>query len=319
MQYFLQALTKRDLFLNRQTALYYCGKYLESLNNYKTGSPQTLRAYRSDLAQAFALPELKTWNFSTSFPLPKDCELDEQALLKAVRAAQSGWESLSPASRNRKGACLKSFLNWLFEENHLSRNLSHHVSLTKRPQKIPRLLSVDESLVLLKMLDRESKENLPEAALTQALVLLLYGAGLRVSEACRLRWRDLHKPTRSLTILGKGGKERLVVAPQSVFAVLEKMEAKNPYVLGEKPLDPRKAYELVRRAGRRAGFLKPLNPHALRHSYATHLLTSGANLRTLQELLGHATLQATEKYLHLNVDELARTLEKHHPLTKIRR
>ncbi|HWU44604.1 MAG TPA: tyrosine-type recombinase/integrase, partial [Bdellovibrio sp.] len=88
------------------------------------------------------------------------------------------------------------------------------------------------------------------------------------------------------------------------------------FVFGEEALSQRRAYEMVRQSGVRAGLLKPLHPHALRHSFATHLLSSGANLRTLQELLGHESLQATEKYTHLGIDQLARTMEQLHPLGK---
>jgi integrase/recombinase XerC/integrase/recombinase XerD len=84
-------------------------------------------------------------------------------------------------------------------------------------------------------------------------------------------------------------------------------------------MNPRRAYELVRRAGAAAGLRQPLNPHALRHSFATHLLQSGANLRTLQELLGHSSLAATQRYLHLSLDELARGMERWHPLGDGRR
>ena len=90
-------------------------------------------------------------------------------------------------------------------------------------------------------------------------------------------------------------------------------DRKAPYVFGEQALSTRVAYDIVRKAGVRAGLLKPLHPHALRHSYATHLLRSGANLRVLQALLGHATLQATSRYTHIGIDDLARTLEAHHP------
>jgi integrase/recombinase XerC/integrase/recombinase XerD len=88
------------------------------------------------------------------------------------------------------------------------------------------------------------------------------------------------------------------------------------FVFGNSALSTRKGYEIVRRAGQSAGLLKPLHPHALRHSFATHLLESGANLRSLQELLGHRTLQATQRYTHVSLNQLARTLEERHPLSR---
>ena len=105
--------------------------------------------------------------------------------------------------------------------------------------------------------------------------------------------------------------------PPVSFEVLNAWKKKsfnNEYVFGETALNPRTAYEMIRQSGARAGLLQPLHPHALRHSFATHLLSSGANLRTLQELLGHESLTATEKYTHLGIDQLARTMERVHPL-----
>ena len=105
------------------------------------------------------------------------------------------------------------------------------------------------------------------------------------------------------------------IAEAGWFA-LEALPRTGEYVFGgDTAWSPRKAFERVREAGARAGLLKPLHPHALRHSFATHLLTSGADLRVLQELLGHRSLAATQKYTHLSLDHLARALEKHHPLS----
>jgi site-specific recombinase XerD len=107
-----------------------------------------------------------------------------------------------------------------------------------------------------------------------------------------------------------------VVFPQIVWDQLREVPARGPFVVGgDHAMDSRKGYEIVRRAGQRAGLLKPLHPHALRHSFATHLLTSGTDLRILQELLGHKSLAATQKYTHLSIDHVARSLEKHHPLS----
>lgn len=120
---------------------------------------------------------------------------------------------------------------------------------------------------------------------------------------------------RTIRISGKGKKERLVVITKILNLQLSLMENKTKWIWGNKPLCNRKAYNMIRTQGVVAGLIQSLNPHALRHSFATHLLTSGANLRVLQELLGHQSLQAT-KNTHLGIDQLARVMEKHHPLTK---
>jgi integrase/recombinase XerC/integrase/recombinase XerD len=198
-------------------------------------------------------------------------------------------------------------LKWLFEQKHLDDDLSLRIFGCKVPQSLPHFISVDEALALLRGL---------EGGLDRALVMLLYGGGLRVSEACGLRRRDLVADSNSLRITGKGGRTRVVALPALAWAALMELPNTGEYVLGgERPLSTRRAYEIVRQGGKRAGLLKPLHPHALRHSYATHLLTSGADLRVLQELLGHRSLAATQKYTHLSLDHLARAMEKHHPLS----
>lgn len=174
-------------------------------------------------------------------------------------------------------------------------------------QKLPHFISVDEALCVI--------QNIPSGPV-RALLLLLYGGGLRVSEACGLRWKDLISSSKSMRVEGKGGRERIIALPDLAWAEIEKLPRANTYILGgEKPLSTRQAYQMVRDAGETAGLLKPLHPHALRHSYATHLLTSGADLRVIQELLGHRSLAATQKYTHMSLDHLARAMENHHPLS----
>ncbi|MGZ3744255.1 MAG: tyrosine-type recombinase/integrase, partial [Pseudobdellovibrionaceae bacterium] len=220
------------------------------------------------------------------------------------------------STRNRKSATLKSFFGWAYQEQLTEKNLSSYITCPKIPKKLPHFLSVDEALAVLYSYDAKdtSLQNLRD----KALFLILYGAGLRVSEACNLKWTDIQFSSRSLRLKGKGGKERLVILPKLALAILQRLQGITPdsHVFGPEPLNPRVAYEWVRSRGAKAQLMKPLHPHALRHSFATHLLSSGANLRTLQELLGHESLQATEKYTHLGVDQLAQTLETHHPLSQ---
>lgn len=227
-----------------------------------------------------------------------------------IRTAQNRWKGLAATSRNRKSGAVRGFLKWLLETQYIDEDLSLRLPTAKVKARLPHFISIDEALSLLRSLEK------PEFQIEQALALLLYGGGLRVSEAGDLKWSDLVAPTRSLRITGKGGKTRLVALPEIAWKKIEKLKKEGPYVLGgAAPLDRRKAYQMVREAGARAGLLLPLHPHALRHSYATHILTSGADLRVLQELLGHSSLAATQKYTHLSLDNLARSMEKHHPLS----
>lgn len=279
--------------------------YLKFMDFVKTSSPLTLKAYKKDLEQAFGASE-NAQNHRV---------FSESELLGLSRQALNRWAPLSLSSRNRKAATLKSFFGWAYQENLTERDLALQIVCPKVPKKLPHFLSVDEALSVLRSYGEEDESI--ETLRDKALFMLLYGGGLRVSEACALRWRDIQFANRSLRLMGKGQKERLVVLPPMPFKVLRRLQeiSDGEFVFGHEALNPRIAYDWIRNRGAKALLMKPLHPHALRHSFATHLLSSGANLRTLQEMLGHESLQATEKYTHLGVDQLARTLESHHPLS----
>ncbi|PIS11464.1 MAG: site-specific recombinase [Bdellovibrio sp. CG10_big_fil_rev_8_21_14_0_10_47_8] len=284
-------------------------KYLKYMENIESASPLTLRAYRLDLSQAFP-------DFWKNLPGNPWNSIKEVELLERARAAQLRWSSLSLASRNRKASTLKSLFGHLFREGLLTKDLASQIHSPKRAQKIPDFISVDEVISILKSYQEEDQQRPDE----ELMFLLLYGGGLRVSEACQLKWKQVDFAQRVLRLRGKGNKERLVALPKTTLQMLKKASQKktspDSSLWGERALNPRQAYEWIRSRGQKAGLLRPIHPHTLRHSFATHLLASGANLRTLQELLGHESLQATERYLHLGVDQLARTLEKHHPLSQ---
>lgn len=285
-------------------------KYLKYLENIELCSAHTLKAYRIDLDQAYAQAEKKT--------------LSQDMLWNHTRLGLNQWSRLSLASRNRKVATLKSFFNWLYQEKYIDKNYSHLLVCPKVPKKIPHFISVDEIMSVISFYTSRPL-NLKETR-EIALFILLYAGGLRISEACNLKWSSISLSQRKMTILGKGHKERILVVPAFCIDHLENLKQKTlhedgietDYVFGSTPLNPRAGFEMIRNCGKKSGLMNILNPHALRHSFATHLLASGANLRVLQKLLGHESLQATEKYTHLNIDSLARTMENNHPLGNLK-
>ena len=295
--------------------------FLKFQQNVESSSSETIRAYRLDLKQAFLNKNNNLFDTNQSIS-------NHNELWSLARPALSGWGHLSLASRNRKIATLKSFFNWLYNEQLIQKNFAEQLICPTVPKKIPHFLSLDEVLAVLHFYSQEqnsqekkSFKSEYELLKSKALFLLLYGGGLRVSEACQLKWNQVQFPERRLLVTGKGNKERFCVVPDYTVTTLKRLKADNPlceFVFGEKPLHTRIGYEMIRSIGKKAGLMNPLHPHALRHSFATHLLASGANLRTLQTLLGHDSLQATEKYTHLNVDQLARLMDQTHPLAKIK-
>jgi integrase/recombinase XerC/integrase/recombinase XerD len=274
--------------------------FLKEMDEIEHASSHTLRAYRKDLEQAF--------NDYLNLSLP--CEED---LLRRVKIAQMKWSELRPSSRQRKASTLKSFMKWLYKKKYISVPLNEKIEAPKVPVRIPHFLSIDEVLLLFSYVRRlKNTESLSQFYL--ALLYLLYGGGMRVSEACQVRWSNLRSNMSEVCVFGKGAKERWVVLPEKAAAALREMPRAGDYIWGHDPLKERVAYDWVRKLGKLVGLKMPLHPHALRHSYATHLVSAGINLRTLQELMGHSSLVSTEKYLHLSMDQLARTMETRHPL-----
>jgi site-specific recombinase XerD len=279
-------------------------------------APHSLRAYAVDFGQFLRplgikkilyTPNLGEQSFHAR---PDHASPGTTSLGSLVQQAAVGWSEHEPSSRARKFASLRSWLGWLLEEGLIDEDLRPRLPTPRRRPRLPHFLSVDEIMSLFRV------EHPPT---TQALLLLLYGGGLRVSEATHLKWEDLLSP-QTLRVLGKGGVERRVAIPEPVWRALSAGRGgPHDYVItgGETSVrtSERRAYDLVQQAGVRAGLDRRLHPHALRHSYATHLLSGGVDLRVLQELLGHRSLAATQIYTHLSLDQLARSMEKHHPLS----
>lgn len=309
--------------------------FLKDLKSLESASDHTIRAYARDLNQFFAdvnghvlklTPEneagiflKRQQNFSeiTEFSATP---ITSAYFLKKVSEALNLWSPLSPSSRNRKLSTLKSFSKWLARRDYMDSDVSHRIPVPKVPQKLPHFLSMDEVQSLIASLKTKISQEVSTADTDLTLVYLLYGMGLRVSEACNLRWKDIQWGQSSLLVTdGKGGRQRWVAIPGKVVDFLkgrhQKAKKEDLYILsGTQPMDSRTAYEKIRTAGIQAGLSKPLNPHALRHSFATHLLSSGSDLRVLQELLGHQSLAATQKYTHLSLSGLTQVMENSHPL-----
>ena len=296
--------------------------FLKYLENIESCSPLTIKAYTLDLNQAFYQKALKTKTTSKNNNLINLADVRAlsfstgEELWLTCRDSLSQWGKLSPASRNRKIATVKSFFNWLYSERLIDKNYADQLVCPKVPKKIPHFISVDEVISVLQFLNTSTGDD---TQIQKALFNLLYGGGLRISEACNLRWKDIQLDQRKILVIGKGNKERLIIIPETCNDVLKAFSARSKnreFVFGESPLSTRKGYELIRTLGRKVGLMNPLHPHSLRHSFATHMLASGTNLRTLQTMLGHDSLTATEKYTHLNIDTLARIVEIRHPLSK---
>lgn len=224
---------------------------------------------------------------------------------------------LSPASRRRKLSTLKNFSQWCLDQKLIERDRLRLAPSSKIPERLPEYLNLDEILIYFKSLLLDFTQE-PHKYRNELLnFLVLYGCGLRTEEACHIKIKDIDFKQSRILILGKGNKERFAILPEFVKLKLEELiDPKATYLYGEKPLVARTAYNWIKKRGLKAGLHKPVHPHMFRHTYATHMLRGQTDLRHLQELLGHRSLLATQRYTHLDKDQLRQSLESFHPLSK---
>ncbi len=227
---------------------------------------------------------------------------------------------LAPTTVARRLAALRGFYRFLLRERHVASDPTEDVSSPRRGEELPRVLSSEEVARLLAQPDPRTPEGLRDRALLE----LLYSSGLRVSELVGLDVGDVDLESELVRVLGKGSKERVV--PVGSYAV----RTLQAYLtLGRPRLARRSAALFVSRLGRRlsrqwvwrclrryaraAGISRPVTPHMLRHSFATHLLEGGADLRSVQELLGHASIATTQVYTHVARQHLRQAFDRAHP------
>jgi site-specific recombinase XerD len=284
-------------------------KYLERLQNVDSASKNTILAYKSDLSKFLTLFEDKPKN---------TCEIidEDQWFADKIREWPSLWHTRTPATINRKIASAKGFLGFLYEHAHLGKDFGTLLHFVPRGKKLPDLLSVDETLYLLKIAEEKFD------AWFFIYLLLTYSCGLRVSEVQNLNSKHIDLNRGALLVTGKGNEERWIPMPgklQEKFLVkIKGVSLDEKYIWGDSPLEYAEIRKNLDELGSVAGMSKHLKPHMFRHCYATHLLESGASLRSIQDLLGHKSLKSTENYTHLSVDAIARAVEAHHPLYKKR-
>lgn len=241
----------------------------------------------------------------------------EQFIKTIVDFSKVQYSQISTASRRRKLSALKNFSRWCLEQELIKTDPLRSAPSSKLSERLPEYLNLEEILNYLKNLQQDF-ESQPEKYRNEfILFLVLYGCGLRIDEACHIKLADMDWSHSRISILGKGNKQRFAILPEFALIKLEKLILeKTVYIYGDKPLLPRTAYNWIKKRGLKACLHKPVHPHMFRHTYATHLLREKTDLRHLQELLGHASLAATQRYTHLDKDQLLQSLEAHHPLSK---
>jgi integrase/recombinase XerD len=274
----------------------------------------TLEAYRSDLLQ------LGQFMDDRGVPVLATRHEDLAAFLSQMAG---GSAPLAAATLGRKLACMRSFYRHLRREGTIAHDPTAELHGPRKTRRLPRVLSRDEVARLL----REPRGTEPAALRDRALLELMYACGLRVSEAAGIELADIDLDERVLRARGKGSKERLVpIGRQAVAALHAYCGRGRPVLLGAggdasllflnrrgSGLTRQGLYKIIQGHARRAGLERKMSPHTLRHTFATHLLAGGCDLRSLQEMLGHADLATTQVYTHLSAERLKDAYFSAHP------
>jgi integrase/recombinase XerC len=300
-------------------------RFLYHLRYERHGSPETVRAYGSDLARFAAF--LRALRGSRG-PLPAPDQIDAGALRGYL--ADLHRQGHQKSSIARRLASLRSFFRFCCREGICHRNPTATLSAPRQERRLPRVLTVEEVFRLVV----SPPDASPLERRDRAVLELLYAAGLRVSELVGLDREDVDVEGRMARVRGKGRKERVVPfgepAARSLTAYLESWSAlrgaarrargaagdgARPLLLNHRGgrLNVRSVRRILNRYLRRAAIEQKVSPHALRHSFATHLLDRGADLRAIQELLGHASLSTTQRYTHVTTERMMDTFRRTHP------
>ncbi len=284
-------------------------RYLAHLRSERRLSPHTESAYRRDLEgfrEFCERQEVTAW-----------AALDNTHVRSF--AAHEYRDGLGARSIQRRLSALRGFFNYLIREQELGANPAVGVQAPKAPRRLPQTLDVDQVASLL-----ESPTLEPLSVRDRAMMELLYSSGLRLSELAGLEVLDIDLADRTVRVLGKGSKTRIVPVGRHAVSALQAWLAERSKLVqpGESALfvgknggrlGGRAIQQRIQRWAKRSGLGIPVHPHLFRHSFATHLLESSRDLRGVQELLGHADISTTQVYTHLDFQHLARVYDESHP------
>ena len=297
-------------------------KFIHSLATEKGYSEHTVRNYRIDLSQFL------------DFVREKQALEAEEALLAGIdfRLIREYFGRLfgryTRTTIARKLSALRSFFAFLEKRGISQGNPAADVSTPKQEKTLPTYLPVDDMFRLLERPDRGKPLGLRDLAMLE----VLYSCGIRVSELSGLNLSSVDFDQRLVRVVGKGDKERIVpIGREALKALQAYLDASvsvrkkagidswnSPLFLNYRGgrLSPRSISKIVKKYGREGGLMQDITPHSLRHTFATHLLDGGADLRSVQELLGHVSLSTTQKYTHVSLDKLMEIYDKAHPRSK---
>jgi len=299
--------------------------YLSFLRVERGLARATIAAYRNDLRDFAGSLNVRAASDWEQSPEPAS-----RYLAARSKRGVAGVRGLAPTSLRRRAAAIRGFYRFAYGEGMIAVDVASRLDLPRQPRLLPETLTQDETVRLLEA--AAGPDERPDAALrSRALLELLYAAGLRISEALGLDREDLSIDGGFVRVVGKGDRERLVPVGDVALNWLRRWLADSrpallalhhvtpprggPLFLGERGgrLGRQQAWATVKAAATRAGLADRVSPHTLRHSFATHLLEGGADLRIVQELLGHASISTTQLYTHLTGERIRAVYARAHP------
>jgi integrase/recombinase XerD len=301
-------------------------EHIESFLKYlmveKGFSQNTEEAYRNDLSQ---LEIFMTDETSKRSQMPSWENFGRQDMLTYMLSLKE--RKYASTTLARKVAAAKSFFKFLTEEHIVQVNPTENIASLKVGRSLPKPISVAQAR---RLLDEPAKSNTPEAKRDKAMLTLLYASGMRVTELVTLNMGDVDTAGGFVRCYGKGQKERMIpIYPSAATSIEQYLKEARPQIVqhrteenalflnvrGER-LTRQGLWQILKGYAKAAGIEVDVTPHTLRHSFATHMLNGGADLRMVQELLGHANISTTQVYTHLTSEHVRKTYEKSHPRAK---
>ena len=299
-------------------------KYMNYLEAERGLSPYTVRNYTMDLIGNYARgAEKGFFQFLRAKQVSSLDKVDKQVMRDYMSWLMS--QGVVKSSIARKLSAIRSFYRYLVREQMVPANPLEKASSPKLDRRLPSFLTIAEMVRLLEAPDRSTPQGLRDRALLE----LLYAAGLRVSELESLNLEQLNIETNEIRVWGKGSKERMVlIGEPAAHALNNYLAHSRPTLLSKKKanavflnqyggrLPARRIQKILDKCARKAGLEKKVHPHVLRHTFATHLLDGGADLRVVQELLGHAQLATTQIYTHVSQSQARKIYQSAHPMAR---
>lgn len=298
-------------------------KYLKYLSVERNASEHTIISYQNDLSSFL------------EFTAQVNEQTDEQVDISSITRlnirlwlGELSEKGLAKTSIARKVAALRSFFKYCFKRGHIDKNPAHLLVVPKKEQTLPKTATVEDISRMMDSVDTDTISGLQDRAILE----LFYGTGMRLSELTGLNVTNIDLKQRQVTVHGKGNKQRIIPLGNTVASILKQFIERRPELYGERTDSDAKKALFIAASGQRIydravqsmveNYLKQTSevtqksPHVLRHSFATHMLDNGADIRIIKEFLGHANLAATQVYTHTSMERLKNVYEQAHPRAK---